>query len=99
MLTTGQAAESPRCMENASDGNLDRKTPKGGRSRHAQQIPIVGSGFRLFYSTSFRAKAAFHRAPKGRRDRAPASRKAVRRFCTSPVQIPAEPAMNDSGKI
>ena len=62
--------QAPVASCDASDGKLDRKTPKGGRSRHAQQIPIVGSGFRLFYSTSFRAKAAFHRAPKGRRDRA-----------------------------
>ncbi|MBO9590800.1 hypothetical protein, partial [Devosia sp.] len=56
------------------------KTPKGGCSRRAQKIPIVGSGFRLFYFYIFGAKAAFHRAPKGRSDRATASQKAGRTF-------------------
>ncbi|WP_353921957.1 hypothetical protein, partial [Devosia sp.] len=52
-------------LRDASDGDLDRKTSKGGRSRHAQEIPIVRSGFRLFYFYILGAKAAFHRALKG----------------------------------
>ncbi|MET0438745.1 MAG: hypothetical protein ABW043_14745, partial [Devosia sp.] len=58
-------SEPPLHLRDASDGDLDRKTSKGGRSRHAQEIPIVRSGFRLFYFYILGAKAAFHRALKG----------------------------------
>jgi hypothetical protein len=60
MPTTGQAA--PVASSDASDGAPDRKTPKGGRSRRAQKIPLVESGFRLFLSILSGAKAALHRA-------------------------------------
>src|SRR5690606_19353641 len=70
MPTTGQAAEAPVASSDASDGAPDRKTPKGGRSRRAQKIPDVGSGFCLFLSISSGAKAALHRAPATPRGRA-----------------------------
>ena len=73
---SGGAPPSCCLRTSTSDGAPDRKTPKGGRSRHAQKIPDVGSGFRLFFLPSFGAKAAFHRAPEGHRAVQPQSRKA-----------------------